>query len=111
MGTMVCMKRVSIIVDDDVAYRVVKEIQELGASGYTRYAVQGYGERGMRPRHAVSGNAKIEVVTDAAVAQRILEHMAGSYFEKYAAIAYVESVEVLRSEKFGAMGRETAKSN
>ena len=96
------MKRVTIIGDDAVTYRMVKEIRDLGATGYTLYVVQGDGQSGVRPRHAEPPNAKIEVIADPELAQRILEHVAQQYFTKYAMIAYLENVEVLRGQKFGA---------
>ena len=96
------VKRVTIIGDDDVAYRIVQEIQELGATGYTYAVVHGKGQRGIRPRRAEPSNAKIEVIATAKVAQRILEHIAENYFDQYAMIAFLDDVEVLRGEKFGA---------
>jgi len=102
MNKTVPMKRVTIVGDDNVGYRIVKEIQELGATGYTYYVVKGRGQRGIRPRHAEPANAKMEVIATLEVAHRILEHIAQHYFEKYAMIAFLDDVEVLRGEKFGA---------
>ncbi len=98
----ILMKRIVIIGDNDVEYRLLKEIQSFGATGYTCYGVQGQGGRGVRPRHAESGNTKIEVIAAPEVAQKILEHVAKRYFDKYAMIAFLDDVEVLRGEKFGA---------
>ena len=96
------MKRITIIGDENVRYRIVKEIKELGATGYTEYLVNGQGERGIRPRHAEPPNAKIEVIATPEVANRIFEHVAANYFENYAMIAFLDDVEVLRGKKFGA---------
>jgi nitrogen regulatory protein PII len=98
----VVMKRVVIIGDCDVEYRLVKEVQELGATGYTSYDVRGEGARGIRPRHAESGNTKIEIIATSEVAHRIIEFVSTQYFEKYAMIAFLDDVEVLQGEKFGA---------
>ncbi len=98
----VAMKRVVIIGDCDVEYRLLKEILALGATGYTCYGVRGQGGRGLRPRHAESGNTKIEVIATHEVAQLILEHVAKHYFEHYPMIAFLDDVEVFRGEKFGA---------
>ncbi len=95
------MKRVTIIGDDTVRYRVVKEIRDLGATGYTDYGVHGEGARGVRPRHAEPANVKIEIIATPEVAQRILDHIAKHYFDNYAMIAFLDDVEVLRGEKFG----------
>ena len=94
------MKRVVIIGDSTVEYRLLKEILALGATGYTTYRVHGEGAKGLRPRHAEPGNTKIEVITTAEIAQNILEHVAKHYFQEYAMIAFLDDVEVLRREKF-----------
>ena len=96
------MKRITIIGDESVRYRIVKEIHEMGATGYTDCYVHGKGARGIRPRHAEPANTKIEVIATPEVAQRILEHIAQHYFDNYAMIAFLDDVEVLRGEKFGA---------
>jgi nitrogen regulatory protein P-II len=96
------MKRVTIIGDDTVKYRILEEILAMGATGYTDCPAHGKGARGVRPRHAEPANAKIEVIATPEVAQRILEHIAENYFDHYAMIAFLSDVEVLRGAKFGA---------
>jgi nitrogen regulatory protein PII len=98
----ILMKRIVIIGDNDVEYRLLKEILSFGATGYTCYGVRGKGERGVRPRHAESGNTKIEVIATSEVAQQILDHVAKHYFERYAMIVFLDDVEVFQGEKFGA---------
>ena len=95
------MKRLTIIGDDTVRYRILKEIKEMGATGYTDCPVHGQGARGVRPRHAEPANSKIEVIATPEIAQRILEHIAKHYFDNYAMIAFLDDVEVLRAKKFG----------
>jgi nitrogen regulatory protein P-II 2 len=101
MMKTVPVKRVTVIGDNTVEYRIVEEIRALGATGYTSYAVHGGGAKGMRPRHAEPGNIKIEVIATAELAQQILEHIAKHYFKDHTMIAYIDDVEVLRGEKFG----------
>jgi nitrogen regulatory protein P-II 2 len=96
------MKRVTIIGDETVKYRILAEIEKLGATGYTDCPAHGKGARGIRPRHAEPANAKIEVIATSEVATRILEHVAQNYFDNYAMIAFLSDVEVLQGEKFGA---------
>jgi len=96
------MKRLTIIGDDDVAYRIMTEIEQLGATGYTNYVVHGKGRSGVRPRHGESSNAKIEIIATPEVAHRILDHVATNYFEHYAMIAFLDDVEVVRGPRFGA---------
>lgn len=95
------MKRVTIITDNVLQRRIVAEIHGLGATGYTYTVVHGEGARGVRPSHWEGPNAKIEVITTAQVAQRILEHVSKSYFKDYGVIVFQDDVEVLRPEKFG----------
>lgn len=96
------MKRVTIVVDNYVERQIVKEIHDLGATGYTYTVVHGQGAKGTRPREWEGPNAKIEIIGTAELVQRILEHVAKKYFDHYATIVYVDDVEVLRGEKFGA---------
>jgi nitrogen regulatory protein PII len=96
------MKRVVIIGDSTVEHRLRAEIEALGATGYTWYPVSGKGARGIRPRHAEPGNTKIEVIATLEVAEKIIQHVASNYFENYAMIAFLDDVEVLQGQKFGA---------
>ena len=96
------MKRITIIGDDNVRYRILQEIHAFGATGYTYYVVNGKGARGIRPRHAEPPNANIQVIATPELAHQILEHIAKNYFDQYAMIAFLDDVEVVRGEKFGA---------
>jgi nitrogen regulatory protein PII len=94
------MKRITIIGDNTVQYRILQEVRDMGATGYTCFAVSGQGDRGVRPRHAEPANAKIEVIATPELAHRVLDHIAQNYFENYAMIAFLDDVEVVRGEKF-----------
>jgi len=94
------MKRITIIGDNTVQYRILQEVREMGATGYTCFEVSGQGDRGIRPRHAEPANAKIEVIATPELADRILGHIAKTYFENYAMIAFLDDVDVVRGEKF-----------
>jgi hypothetical protein len=98
----VTMKRITIIGDENVGYRIVQEVLAFGATGYTYHLASGKGARGIRPRHAEPSNANIQVIATPELAHQILEHVAKNYFEKYAMIAFLDDVEVVRGEKFGA---------
>ena len=95
------LKRVTIVSENSLEERIVKEIHDLGATGYTYTVVHGEGARGIRPSTWNGPNAKIEVIAPPEVAERILEHVARNYFESYAVIAYLDEVTVVRAEKFG----------
>jgi nitrogen regulatory protein PII len=97
----VTLKRVTIVGENSLEERMVKEAHELGATGYTYTVVHGEGAKGLRPSTWNGPNAKIEIIATAEIAERILEHVAKNYFESYAVIAYVDDVQVVRPEKFG----------
>jgi hypothetical protein len=99
---VVPMKRVNIIGDETVQYRLVKEIHDLGASGYTYYLVHGTGTKGERPRHGEPGNMKIEVVCTTDLAEQILQHLADHYLSNYAMIAFVDDVAIVGGQQFEA---------
>ncbi len=99
---MTHMKRVTIVADDTLESQIVKDVRALGATGFTYTIVHGEGAKGARPSHWEGPNARIEVITTDNVAQRIVEHMASTYFAHYAVIIFTDDVEVVRPEKFGA---------
>ena len=96
------MKRITIVGENAMEEKLVKDIHDLGATGYTYTVVHGEGARGVRPNTWNGPNAKIEVIATPEVAERILQYVAQNYFESHAVIAYLDDVQVVRGEKFGA---------
>jgi len=96
------MTRVTIIGTDSLRGILIDDMKHLGAKGYTYEVVSGAGELGVRPSDWAGPNVKIEVVTTADNADRILEHVAQKYFDDYPVIAFLDEVRVARPEKFGA---------
>jgi nitrogen regulatory protein P-II 2 len=96
------MKRLTIIVENSIEYLVAQDAHELGATGFTYTVVHGQGAKGTRPNRWQGPNAKIEIIATPEVAERIFEHVAKKYFDEYATIAFMDDVEVLRGQKFGA---------
>ncbi|MDP9348766.1 MAG: transcriptional regulator [Gemmatimonadota bacterium] len=94
------LKLLTIIAEAVLEDHLIREIRGLGARGYSRSEVTGEGTRGVRASDWEGRNVKIEVLTGPEVADRILEHVAGSYFEHYAVVAYVQDVQVVRGEKY-----------
>jgi len=95
------VRRVTIIGAQSLEETLISETRSLGAKGYTYTVVHGAGARGTRPSNWTGPNGKLEVIANAEVAERILEHVATHYFDKYPLIAYVDEVSVLRPEKYG----------
>jgi nitrogen regulatory protein P-II 2 len=97
---LVTFRLVTIIAEALLEDRLVRTIQELGATGYSIGTVRGEGSRGVHASEWEGSNIKIEVIVNPELADRILQHVAESYFDHWAVIAYVQPVDVLRSNKF-----------
>jgi nitrogen regulatory protein PII len=100
-------EKVVIITEKMITQGVYKIIEHCGATGYTMVAAGGKGSRNVRTTteraSVVDGftNVKIEViVNDKAMAEKIMNEVAETYFENYPGITYIESVEILRPKKF-----------
>ncbi len=97
---LVTLKLVTIIAEGFLEEKLVRDIKKLGATGYTITPARGEGSRGVRASEWEGSNIRLETVVSPAVAERILSHLAETYFANYAVIAYVENVEVVRGEKY-----------
>jgi nitrogen regulatory protein PII len=97
--TGVSLKLVTIVAEAVLEERLARALLSLGAKGYTLSEVRGRGARGVRAGEP-DVNVKIEAVVTPEVADRILAHLAERYFADYAVIAYVETVTVVRGEKY-----------
>lgn len=79
----------------------VKDLERLGARGYTITEARGKGSRGVRDAGwDRSGNIRVRVVRDAATAEAIATHLRDCYRDCYAMILFVGDVDVLWPEKF-----------
>lgn len=94
------MKLVTIISERILQDRLLREIREIGARGFTVTDAVGEGSRGVRASEWEGHNIKIETLVSAEVADRIVEHVAGRYFQFHAVITYTQTVEVVRGEKY-----------
>ena len=94
------LRRVTIIAEALLEDRLVRDLRALGAKGYTITEARGQGSRGVRASEWEGRNLKLEAIVSEAVAHRVLERLAERYFEHYAVIAYLETVEVVRGDKY-----------
>ena len=94
------LKLLTVIAEAVLEDHLLREVRALGARGYSRSEVSGEGTRGVHASDWEGRNVKIEMLVGPEVADRILEHVAGSYFEHYAVVAYVQVVLVVRGEKY-----------
>jgi nitrogen regulatory protein P-II 2 len=94
------LKMVVIVAEPVLESRLVTEIRELGAKGFS--IVEGRGE-GSRHAHATDlpgSNVRIETIVSDDVADRIMQHVSEHYFANYSFIAYVTDVVVARGAKY-----------
>lgn len=94
------LKLVTIIAEAVLEERIVRDLRQLGASGYTIGTVRGEGNRGVHASDWAGHNLRIEVLATPESATRILSHIAATYFSNYAVIAYMADVAVVRPEKY-----------
>jgi len=94
-------KLVTIVTEAVLEAELCREVERLGARGYTVTNARGSGGRGVRDAGwDTSRNVRIEVVCAADVAGRIETCLRDRYFESYAMICFTSDVEVMRSQKF-----------
>jgi nitrogen regulatory protein PII len=96
----VALKLVTIIAEAVLEERLIREMKQLGAKGYTIGEVIGQGSRGIRASDWEGKNIRLEVLVSNEVADQILQHIADTYFAHYAVIIYAQDVQVIRSEKY-----------
>ncbi len=95
------MKLVTIVCEAYARDAVTKLLRDVGAHGYTLFAVEGDGSQGKRPGDIPEfANIQIEVVVPPAVAETLLGRLEIEFFPRYAMIAFECEVRVLRKEKF-----------
>lgn len=94
-------KLLTIVAEAALEQRMIKDLERLGAHGYTITDARGKGSRGVRNAGwERSGNIRVEVVCDAKTAAAIAVHLKEHYYDNYAMILFIGDVEVLRPEKF-----------
>jgi len=109
-------KKVIIITEKLISSGVCAIIDKSGATGYTIVPSGGKGSRNVRPTLQQASvvddfsNIKIEViVNNIDLGVSIMNQVAEKYFHNYSGISYLETVEILRPEKF--FSKETPPSN
>ena len=94
-------KVLTIVTEAALENVLTEDLARLGATGYTIVNARGRGSRGVRDAGwSSSGNIRVDVVCDAAVAERIAAHLRERYYDNYAMIVYLSDAVVLRPEKF-----------
>jgi len=92
------LKLVTIIVEELLAERLIRDLKQEGMTGYTRSHVHGEGRRQIRDPWE-GNNARIEVLATADVAERLLARLAADYLPHYAIVAWVADVQAVIAER------------
>ena len=98
----VALKKLSIITESLLREEIIELIRRKGGTGFTLAKVEGQGSRGVRASEWEGRNLKFEVIVSTETADAILTEISERFFEDYAVIAWITSVEVLRGHKFVA---------
>jgi hypothetical protein len=91
----------TIICEAVLETRLLHDLETLGAPGWTVSDARGSGSRGVRNAGWDNdGNVRVEVVCSRELGVKLSEHVQQHYYQDYAMICYLSSVEVLRAHKF-----------
>ena len=91
----------TLICEAALQTRLVKDLEQLGAPGWTLSDARGSGSRGVRSAGWDNdGNIRVEVICNRELAERIAGHVQERYYDNFAMICWLSDVEVLRAGKF-----------
>ncbi len=94
-------KLLTIVTEAPLEQNLLKDLERLGAGGYTVTDARGKGSRGVRnAQWEHSGTIRVEVVCDAVTSDAIATHLKDRYYDDYAMILFISDVDVLRPDKF-----------
>ena len=91
----------TVICEAALEKKLVADLEQLGAPGWTISDARGRGGRGVRSAGwDTEGNIRVEIICTRDVAERIVGHLQARYYANFAMVCYLAQVEVLRAEKF-----------
>lgn len=91
---------VTIIAEALLKERLIHDLREAGAKGFTITDADGEGCRQRRVGEILGANIRLETIVSDEVADRLLNLLSTEYFERYAVIAFLTTVNVVRGEKY-----------
>jgi len=80
--------------------RLINEVRQAGAKGFTVTEVSGEGSRQRRVSELLGDNIKIEVIAKRETADKILTILQKDFFPRFAVVAFMSDVQVVREEKY-----------
>jgi len=90
----------TIIAEALLKDRLLHEVRRAGAKGCTVTDVSGEGSRQRRVSEILGDNIKIEIIAKRETADNILVILQRDFFPRYAVVAYMSEVQVVREEKY-----------
>ncbi len=94
-------KLVTIVTEAAIESVITRNLERLGARGYTITDARGKGSGGVRNASwEASSNIRIEVICDSDTAQAIADYLTETYFDDYTMIIFMGDVQILRPNKF-----------
>jgi nitrogen regulatory protein P-II 2 len=90
----------TIVAETLLKDRLIHEVRQAGAKGFTITEVSGEGSRQRRVSEILGDNIKVEVITKREVAESILDVLQRDFFPRYAVVAYMSEVQVVRENKY-----------
>jgi len=94
------MTLLTIVAESILKDRLIHEIRNSGAKGFTITDVSGEGSRQRRVSELLGDNVKIEIIAKLETADKILEVLQRDYFSRYAVIAYMSEIQIVREDKY-----------
>jgi nitrogen regulatory protein P-II 2 len=91
---------VTIVAEPVVEHRLVDDIKQCGAKGYSLGHVAGEGSTGNRSLDLTGPSIRLETVVTDRVAEAIMDLLAAKYFDRYAVVAWMSPVYVARPARF-----------
>ena len=94
-------KLLTVICEAGLENDLLRDLERLGATGYTITDARGRGARGVRnAAWSESANISVEVLCSEPTAEAIVQHLNQRYYANYAMVLFMADVAVLRVEKF-----------
>jgi nitrogen regulatory protein P-II 2 len=91
---------VTVVAEAVLEPRLLQELKDAGAHGWTVTDARGEGPRNRRTGDIAGGNVHIESLMSQEAADRLMARLVDHYFPSYACIAWVHPVTVMRPDKF-----------
>ena len=90
----------TIIAEALLKDRLLHEVRRAGAKGFTVTDVSGEGSRQRRVSEILGDNIKIEIIAKRETADNILAVLQKDFFPRYAVVAFMSEVQVVREDKY-----------